>query len=106
MGRPTRRVLEQANRADRAIVAEIEPMLRATRHVDQIAGFQFDAENRTVVRGNMKYAPALADESPLILAVRMLLAEAGQHGVEIRRVGADIDHIGRDIAADDLQPLD
>src|SRR5712692_9553280 len=39
--RPARRILEQPDRSDFAVLAQIEPVQSAPRNADQIAGFDF-----------------------------------------------------------------
>ena len=48
---------------------------------------------------NMKNATPLQDEPHLIFGVRVLLVEAIEHRGEIRRIGVNIDDIGRHKAA-------
>src|SRR6478735_4005113 len=52
--RPARRILEQTNRANPALSAEVEPVMRALRHADQIAWLHFDGEHGTALRVNVK----------------------------------------------------
>src|SRR6185295_11029126 len=61
--RPARPVLEETNRADAAIGAEIEPVMRALRHANEIAGFDLDREHRTVRRVNVKQSAPLDDQT-------------------------------------------
>src|SRR4029453_17964835 len=39
--RPSRRILEEPDRADAAIGAEVEPVVRAAGHSNEVAGFDF-----------------------------------------------------------------
>ena len=58
--RPARLILEQADRADAPLRAEIEPVVRAPRHADQVAGLDLDREDR----------PCQADECGTARALR------------------------------------
>ena len=73
--RPARRILEQPDRADAAIGAEIEPVMRAARHADQIAGLDFDREDRAARRMDVEQAAAFDDEADLVLVVPVLAIE-------------------------------
>src|SRR5262249_35353272 len=44
--RPAALVLEQADRADGAVGAQVEPVPRVRRHADQVAGLHLDGEHR------------------------------------------------------------
>src|SRR4051794_13803239 len=45
MRRPTRLVLEETNRTNAAVRAEIEPVMRPLRHANQVARFDLDREH-------------------------------------------------------------
>src|SRR5688500_4643215 len=60
MGRPTGNVLEQSDRPNRPVAAEIEPMTRTARYADQIAGVHFDRHHITVLGCDVKQ-PATLD---------------------------------------------
>ena len=55
---------------------------------------------------DVEHAAPFNGEPDLVLAVRVLLAELGQQGVEVWRGRRDVDHVGRDEVARLLQPLD
>src|SRR4051794_24095814 len=44
--RPSGRILEQPNRADAPVAAEIEPVVRAARHADQVTRLHLEREYR------------------------------------------------------------
>src|SRR5437762_2630305 len=77
--RPAGLVLKEANAADRFVLAQVEPVLRSPRDVDQIARFDLNGEYRTVFGMNVKHAAAADREANLILGVRVLLGKLGQH---------------------------
>src|SRR5262249_25290546 len=106
MGRPSRGILEQPNSADTTVRAKIEPVGRAFRDANHIAGFHFDGEYRTRVRMNMKQAAALHDQTHLVFIVPMLRIESREHRFEPRRLGIDVDDVGRDIATALFQLVD
>src|SRR5260370_39115477 len=51
--RPARLVLEQANRANAAVSANIEPMQGSSRNANQVAGLDLDHHDQTLSRMNM-----------------------------------------------------
>src|SRR6476620_1135073 len=106
MRRPPALILKQPNAADRLVLAQIEPVLRAARYIDQITRLDLNGEHGAIFRMNMKHAAAADGEPYFILRVRMLLAEPGQHRVEVRRRWRDVDHVGGDEAACFAQSLD
>ena len=106
MRRPAGRILEQPDRADAAIAAEIEPVVRAARHADQIAGLDFDGEDRLPRRMDVKQPAAFDDEADFVLVVPVLGVELVEHHVEIRRVREDVDDVGGDVAALRFQLVD
>src|SRR5262245_53581985 len=70
--RPSRRILEKPNGADLSIGAKVEPMQRAPRDANQVAGFHFYRDNGTSFWMNMKYAAAVNDETNFVFIVPML----------------------------------
>jgi hypothetical protein len=44
---------------------------------------------------NVKDAASLDREADFVFAVGMLLAEPGEHRINIRRLRGDVDHVGR-----------
>src|SRR5215207_5243013 len=67
--RPAGRVLEQTDGADPPVRTEVEPMVRAFRHANEIAGFDLDGEHRTLRRMNVEQAASFDDESDFVLVV-------------------------------------
>ena len=106
MRRPARLVLEQPDRADVAIGAQIEPVPGPARHPNQVAGLDFDRDDRTLAGMNVEQPPAADDEADLVLVMPMLGAELREHGLEIRRGRRDVDDVGRHVAAARLQLVD
>ena len=105
--RPARDVLKQPDRANAPIAAEVEPVMRAARHANQIAGFNFDGEHRPAVgRMNMKKPAALDNQADFVFVVPVLGAEFGEHRVEPRRRRVDVDDVRGHIAAARLQAGD
>src|SRR5262245_26672254 len=56
MRRPAGGVLEEADAADGAVAAEVEPVLRSHRDVDEIPRFDLNCEHRAVLWMNVKHA--------------------------------------------------
>ena len=106
LGSPSRDILEESDAADPSIVAEIEPMLHSTRHIDHVATFDRDAKDRAALGMEMKDPFALDGESDLILRMGVLLVELREHRIEVRSVGIDVDDIGRQEAASGFDLLD
>src|SRR5262245_561225 len=63
MRRPAALILKEANAANRLVLAQIEPVLRPVRHINQIARFNLNREHRPVLRMNVKHATS-ADREP------------------------------------------
>jgi len=97
--RPAGHVLEQANRADATIGAEVEPVQGASRHANQIAGFDFNRQHRAGGRVDMKESVTRDDETHFILIVPVFPIELLQHRVETGGVGIDVNHVGGNVAA-------
>src|SRR6266487_7091256 len=108
MGRPSRLVLEQPDRADVTVPAQVEPVPGAARHTYEVTRFDLDRDDGAApfARVNVKQAAATDDESDLVLVVPMLRAELGEHRVEIGRRGRDVDDVRRDVSAAGLQLVD
>ena len=96
IGGPPRRILKESDASDASVIAKIEPMLHAARHIDHVASFNGHTEDRAVFRMEVKHAPPLDRESDFVLRMRMLLVELSEHCIEVRSVRVDIDHIGCD----------
>src|SRR5262245_25262340 len=75
MRRPPRHVLEQPNRADATLAAQVEPMMRSAWNADQISRCHLEREHRLAGRMNMKDAPPVDDETYFVLVVPVLAAE-------------------------------
>ena len=54
----------------------------------------------------MKQAAALHDESDFVFVMPVFAAELREHGVQVRGLRADVDHIGGHVAAGRLQFVD
>ena len=106
VGRPAGLVLEQANRANAAVSAKIEPMQGSSRNANQVAGIDFDRDHWTLLRMNMEQASSGNDVTDLILIMRMLNIELGKHGVQPGSIRVDVNHIGGDVAALAFEMLD
>src|ERR1035438_10491610 len=96
MWRPPSRVLKPANGADAAIFAQREPMLCSTRYAEHVAGAYFHRGNPPV-QSEKKDAASGEDEPHLVLVVRMLLIEQGQHGFKIWRRRVHVNDVRRDV---------
>src|ERR1035438_8856345 len=96
MWRPPSRVLKPANGADAAIFAQREPMLCSTRYAEHVAGAYFHRGNPPV-QSEKKDAASGEDEPHLVLVVRMLLIEPGQHGFKIWRRRVHVNDVRRDV---------
>src|SRR5262245_58248515 len=105
MWRPARRVFEQANGADAAIGAEVEPVQEAGRNSDQVAGFDLDGDYRGVLGVKVKQPAPFDDESHLVIVVPVLAVEFGQHLVQALCLRPDVNHVGRDVSAALLELL-
>src|SRR5262245_49769778 len=106
VGRPPALILEQPNAANCLVLAQVKPVLRPARHVDQIARLNLNGEHRTILRMNVKHAAAADREPHFVLGVRVLLAEFGEHCIEVRCRRRYVDHVRRDKPTGLLQPLD
>ena len=69
MRRPAGRILEQTNRANATVRTEIEPVMRAAGHANQIAGLDLNREDRPLRRMDMKQAAAFDDEADFVFIV-------------------------------------
>ena len=106
LGSPTRDILKESDATDPTIVAEIEPVLHSTRHIDHVSTFDRNAKDRAVLGMEMKDPFALDGESDLVLRMGVLLVELREHRVKVRGVGIDVDDIGRQEAASGFDLLD
>ena len=106
LGSPTRDILKESDATDPTIVAEIEPVLHSTRHIDHVSTFDRNAKDRTVLGMEMKDPLALDGESDFVLRMGVLLVELREHRVKVRGVGIDVDDIGRQEAASGFDLLD
>src|SRR5437867_6607329 len=64
--RPAGGILKQANRADPAIAAQVEPMVRPLRDADQIAAFDLDGEHGAAGRVDVEQAAAFDDQADFV----------------------------------------
>src|SRR5260370_11969845 len=71
MRRPAGLVLEQPDRSNAAVSAQIEPMKRPAWNANQVAGFHFDRNNRAALRVDMEQASSRHDVADFVLVVRM-----------------------------------
>lgn len=106
LGSPTRDILKESDATDPTIVAEIEPVLHSTRHIDHVSTFDRNTKDRAALGMKMKDPFALDGESDLVLRMGVLLVELREHRIEVWSVGIDIDDIGRQEAASGFNLLD
>src|ERR1044071_1567519 len=97
--RPARHVLKQANRADATIGAEVEPVQRAARNANQIAGFDFDCQHSAVRRMNVEESVTGDGESHFVLIVPVFAIELCEHFFKSEGCRVDVDDVGSDVAA-------
>src|SRR5215471_9263262 len=67
MRRPAGRILEESDRANSALAAQIEPVARSARDADQVPGPNLDRENASIRRMDVEEAPPFDDEADLVL---------------------------------------
>src|SRR5436853_5745240 len=96
---PARRVLKQADGANLTVRAEVEPVMRAARHTDQITGFDFDGRHWPLSWMNVKQAAPGDDEAHFVFIMPVLALEARQHRIETRRLRSNVNHVDSHIAA-------
>src|SRR6266508_1878291 len=106
VGNPTRRVLEQANRANRAVAAEVEPVPCLPGHANQITRLDLDGDDGRASRTYVKQTATMNDETHLVIVVPVLTAEFRQHLFQARGLRLDIDHVRCDVAAAGFEPFD
>src|SRR5262245_40461156 len=106
MRRPARHVLKQPNGPDASISAEIEPVMRAARHTDQITRLNFDRKHWRTWWMNVEQATALDDEADFVFVVPVLAVELVEHDVEVGGVRIDVDHVCRHVPASRFQLVD
>ena len=104
--RPARLILEQTNRrgCDGRRRDRTSGACPSARESDR--PLHFDREHRAAGRMDVEQPAPFDDETDFVLVVPVLAAEFVQHGVEIRRVGLDVDHVGRDVAAARFELVD
>lgn len=78
---PTAGVFKQSDAANRAIAAQVKPMLGPARNVDQITTLHVNGKDGATIRMNMKNTLTANGESDFILAVRVLLIELDRKSV-------------------------
>src|SRR5580704_4580580 len=69
MRRPARLILKEAHGANAPVAAQIEPVMGALRHANQISTLDFDCEHGTIGRVNMKQAATFDDETHFVFVV-------------------------------------
>ncbi len=79
-------------------------MTGAPRHPDQVAPAHF--EPNTGRRVDVEQATAVDNEADLVLVVPVLAIELREHDLEVGRISADVDHVGRHISAPRLERFD
>jgi len=99
VGRPTRRVLKQANRANATVRTQVEPVQRSAWHANQVAGFDFDRQYRSTVCVDVKKSVTRNDESDFVFVVPVFAIEFREHLFETGCGGIYIDHVGSHVAA-------
>src|SRR6266567_5119021 len=104
--RPARFFLEQPDRTNAAVSAKIEPVQRPARNANQVAGLDFDRNNRALLRMNMEQASASDDVTDFVLIMGMLDVELCEHRIQPGSIGMDVDHIRRDVTSPALEFLD
>src|SRR5437660_12842133 len=90
VGHPAGLVLEQTNRANAAVSAEIEPMKRAARNTNQVASFHLNRDNRALLRMDVQQPTPGHDVTEFVLIVRMLYVELGEHSVQPGSIRIDV----------------
>ena len=98
-GRPAGHVLEETDGTDAAVGAEIKPVPRAQRHTDHVAGTHFDCKHRAINRVDVKHTSSLQNKPHFVLGMGVFAAKPLEHGIEVERVGIDIDHVCRNEAS-------
>src|SRR5262245_49540504 len=101
--RPSRLILKEADRANAAIRAQVEPVMRAFWHANEVARLHFDGKHRARARMDVKQAPSLDDEAYFVFIVPVFGVEPDQHRLEARCGGVDVDDVRRDVPAPCLQ---
>src|SRR5437867_5026602 len=80
--------------------------MRPARHADEISRFNLNREDRPPWRADVKEAAPLHDEPHLVFVVPVLAAEPGEHRVQARSIGPDVDDVGRRVTAARLELID
>src|SRR5271165_495168 len=106
MRRPSRLVLEPADRANPSIGAQIEPMTGPARHANHVSSLDFDGDYVAVEGMDVKDAASGDDEAHFVFVVRVLGPEPVEQGVEPGRLGVNVDDIRRGVSAFALHRLD
>src|SRR6266581_1286246 len=106
MRRPARFFLEQPDRTNAAVSAQIEPVQRPARNANQVAGLDFDRNNRALERMDMEQASARYDVADFVLIVGMLDIELCEHRIQPGSIGMDVDHIRGEVTSPALEFLD
>ena len=81
-------------------------MVRAARHAQQIARLDFDRNDGSLLRVNVKQTAAANDKAYLVFIVPVLDVELRQHCVETGGGRTHVDHVRRDVAALCLELFD
>src|SRR5258708_4329629 len=106
MRRPSRFFLEQPDRTNAAVSAQIEPVERSARNANQVAGLDFDRNNRALARMDMEQTSACDDVPDLVLIMRVLDVELCEHRIQPGSIGMDVDHIRGHVTSPALEFLD
>ena len=84
--RPSGLVLEQPDRANAPVAAEVEPMMRSARHANQVSGDDLERKHGFARRVDVEEPATVDDEAHLVFVVPVFAAELLEHGVEPRRL--------------------
>ncbi len=78
----------------------------AAGNANHVSGFDFDGDDIAFQRMDVEDAAAGDDEADFVLVVGVLGAEFGEHGVETRSFGVDVDDVGGGVVALRLHGVD
>lgn len=106
MRRPASLFAKKSNGADVAVFAKIEPMSRASGHIDQIPGLNLNAQDRTRRRVDVKNPVPSNNEPNFVFGMGMFLVELVKHRLKARNIGSNVNDIRRHITALLLERFD
>src|SRR5213080_1260224 len=95
----SRTCLEQANRPDPTVAAEIKPVERPAGHAYQVASFHLNRHHRSLRRMNVEQPASGDDVTHFVFIMGVFDVELRQHGIEPGSVSVHVNHIRRDIPA-------